>query len=242
MTRVKDSSGRAPGQRRAPEHSNASVSLSTESQNQLTVSARAAAGSSAFHTAPRSNGSRKLKLLATGKLPPVVHVPCRESWTPRYLLAVGRLPAIRRSPARVFMDEQGRTWTQSRSGASYRLAALPEGKKATPLEAALLRIADGKWVVTPDGKIRSVSENRNLGTLTPTGYVRLTVYVDGVACSVFAHRVLAACYFGPYAETMTVHHRDHNRSNNRRSNLQVMPREENSREAALRRWRRLRSH
>ncbi len=83
------------------------------------------------------------------------------------------------------------------------------------------------YEASTDGRIR-----RGLRVLSPgnnkyTGYLGISLYVDGRIVQTGVHRFVAMAFFGPCPEGHEVHHIDENKHNNAPANLSYVTRQQN---------------
>ena len=95
------------------------------------------------------------------------------------LLAVDRL-FVTYGPVgvRMLVDDEGRFWAQAVDQSTSYLYAVRWGQ-STPVDQALLRVSQGKWIVTNSGQILSARSGHNLGTPNSDGYLTVKVRVPG---------------------------------------------------------------
>lgn len=65
------------------------------------------------------------------------------------------------------------------------------------------------------------------GFVTKNGYKKISLAVDKKRYQRFVHRLVAEAFLGPIPDGHTVHHHDHDKQNNRATNLEYLPRLQN---------------
>lgn len=88
---------------------------------------------------------------------------------------------------------------------------------------------EGLYAVTSDGRIYSHKQKRFLKPFVNTrGYLQIGLSKKNKKCKFLMHRLVALHFIPNPDEKDSVHHRDHNRHNNRLSNLEWVTVEENN--------------
>lgn len=101
-----------------------------------------------------------------------------------------------------------------------------------------MRDLQGKYEVTPDGRVFSLGYNhtgrrRELSYLVvPNGYVQVMLYLDGKRKPTYVHRLVAFAFVPNPHNKPNVNHLDFNRKNNNKENLEWVTQAENCRHAA----------
>lgn len=89
------------------------------------------------------------------------------------------------------------------------------------------------YEVSEDGRVRNLSTGRiSRGGKNSYGYVLFALRdLDGRRRHAKGHRLVATAFLGEIPAGMTVNHKDRNRTNNHRSNLEIVTSSENARHA-----------
>ena len=97
----------------------------------------------------------------------------------------------------------------------------------------------GNYLVSNYGRVISYISNHAIvlkPTITPKGYERLQIIIDGQRYNKFVHCLVAAAWLGkPQSLEQEIHHKDFNPRNNTYTNLQYMYKNEHVKKHAERR-------
>mmetsp|Transcript_56520 Transcript_56520/g.183699 ORF Transcript_56520/g.183699 Transcript_56520/m.183699 type:complete len:416 (-) Transcript_56520:67-1314(-) len=86
------------------------------------------------------------------------------------------------------------------------------------------------WQVSSHGRVQTTWGNRNWGSLTGSGYRKVTILLHGKNRSLYVHRLVARAFLGPCPDLdrRYVHHKDGVKEHNRVVNLEYVTPAENT--------------
>ena len=87
-----------------------------------------------------------------------------------------------------------------------------------------------RYLISNDGQVKNRKTKKLLkGTLTKNGYLRIDLSYNGYRYSFFVHRLVALAFLPAeekQLQSLTIHHKDKNKTNNNVMNLQWLNRQE----------------
>ena len=99
----------------------------------------------------------------------------------------------------------------------------------------LIEGTNGYYEVSSEGQVRNVRTGRVLKPMMVGGagnkYPKVVLCVDGLQRGAMVHHLVAAAFIGPRPEGLVVRHRNGDRTDNRRRNLQYGTQRDNMRDA-----------
>ena len=87
-----------------------------------------------------------------------------------------------------------------------------------------------RWEANREGVVRCAENKNDIGWLEKSGYIRLTVYIDGTQKNYLKHRFIFECFYGKINDAkLVVDHINNIKTDNRLENLQLITQSQNTR-------------